>query len=176
MLSAVQGFLTQHLTHGSEHPPPVPKAGTEPWAHPGDLFCVSCPKRVAASPSPTWDLRTPLPYLGSLQALDMRNSLVWQIPKAGEAIPGCAGQILLCSCLSCATQSCLLGAGSAGEGSNLVQWGTPASGCWRWAPSHRCRDIVLQPRGIQSTVAFWKKNEASPESQRGDLGIATHPI
>lgn len=84
-------------------PPSAPGAGAEPWACSGHPFCISCPKRVAASPSPAWDLRTPLSYLCSSRAPDVRSSLAWQIPRAGEAIPACPRQILLCSCLSRAT-------------------------------------------------------------------------
>jgi len=76
----------------------------------------------------------------------------------------------------CWKAGCLLGAGSAGEGSNPAQWGTPAWGCWRWAPSHRCRDIILPPRGIQSKVhelsGRSSDGEAVPESQGRDFGRA----
>lgn len=89
---------------GCVHPPPVPGAGAEPWACSVHPFCVCCPKRVAVSPSPSWHLRTPLSYLGSSRAPDVWSSPAWQIPKAGGAIPAHPGQILLRSCLSCATR------------------------------------------------------------------------
>lgn len=66
--------------------------------------------------------------------------------------------LLLVPCHSKAA-GCLPGARSAGEGSNPAQQGTTARGCWRWAPSHRCRDIILPPWGIESKVQelFGKK-------------------
>lgn len=44
---------------------------------------------------------------------------------------------------------CLLGAGSAGEGSNSAQRGTTAGGCWRWATAagmSSCHPGVSSPK------------------------------
>lgn len=125
----------------------------------GHLFCVSCPKRVATSPSPTWHLRASLSYLGSSQAPDVRSSPAWQIPKAGEAIPDCPGQILPRSCLSCATQR----RQAAYRALDLREKGaTPLSGEQRQGdagdgPLLQGHRPATPGYRVQSTGAIWEK-------------------
>lgn len=109
----------------------------------------------------------------------MRSSPAWQIPRAGEAIPACPRQILLCSCLSRATRRRQAayrvldlrekGAtrlsrerlhGDAGDGLQATAAGT--SSCHPGASSPKYR----------SSLGRSSDGEAVLESQRRDFGRA----